>query len=159
MTLLNWLFVPVAFAFGIGTAFFVCMNLLTIGDSIASAFMVMDGKTSPSSLNTVLASMTLCIGCIIGAATTVLLPAFSAPKYKKETAHLALVLGAVISGVLLSQTGWAIFIPAYLSALGAGVASVAYAGKVLQLQPNISLGVDTQQQDAASRRLPHAGQL
>jgi hypothetical protein len=129
--LLNWLFVPVAFAFGIGTAFFVCMNLLAIGDSIFSAFVAMNWKVSPSALNAVLTSMTLCIGCIIGAATTVLLPAFAAPKYKKETAHLALVLGAVISGVLLSQTDWAIFIPAYLSALGAGVASVAYAKKVL----------------------------
>lgn len=159
MRLLNWLFVPVAFAFGIGTAFFVCMNLLNVSDSIVSAFMAMDGNASQSSLNTVLASVTLSIGCIIGAAATILLPAFSAPKYEKETAHLALVLGAVISGVSLSQLGWAIFIPAYFSALGAGVASVAYVGKVLQLQPNISLGTDTQHQDAASRQLPRAGQL
>lgn len=144
MRLLNWLFVPVAFVFGIGTAFFVCMNLLSMGDSIVSAFMAMDGKASQSSLNAVLASVTVCIGCIIGAVATVLLPAFSAPKYEKETAHLALVLGAVISGVSHSQHGWAIFIPAYLSALGAGVASVAYVGKVSQLQPNILLGTDPQ---------------
>lgn len=145
MTFLSWFLVPIAFAFGVGSTSFLCMFLLSLLDSIYPVATTMVGKPPSSSLDSVLASATLSIGCIIGAAITVLLPAFFAPKYKKETAHLVLVLGAVISGVIFLGTGTTIFIPAYLAALGAGIASVSYVGRASQLRPNISPGTDTQQ--------------
>lgn len=156
MTLLNWIFVPIAFAFGIGAASFVCVILLLVLEPIVLEVTAMVGLLPSRSLEEVLISAVLCIGCIIGAVITVLLPALSAPKYKKEIAHVAFVLGAVILGALVLGSGHAV---PYVAALGAGVASVLYVGSVSQLQPNISLGTDAQQQDASSRRPPRAGQL
>nr|WP_315202986.1 hypothetical protein [uncultured Albidiferax sp.] len=129
MTLFNWIFVPIAFAFGIGIALWVCMFLLNLSDSIYPVITALVGGEPSNSLNAVLTSAILCIGCIIGATITVLVTAFSAPKYQKETAYLALVLGTVISGFLLLGTGKVIFLPAYIAALGAGIASVAYVGR------------------------------
>jgi hypothetical protein len=130
MTLLKWLFVPIVFFFSVGAASLVCIFLLNFLDSILSVVKAMIGMEPSNLLKSILASLSLCIGCIIGAAITVILPSFSAPKYQKETAHLALVFGAVMSGNVFLLIGKAIFLPAYIAALGAGIASVAYVGRV-----------------------------
>jgi hypothetical protein len=124
MKLLSWLLVPVAFVVGLGAAVILCVLFLTAADFGASKV------AEPSQpLITAFTSISLSIGCFIGAFITVFLPTFTAPEYEKETAHLAFLLGAVYAGAILSQIGWAVFIPAYLAALVSGVATVVYVGK------------------------------
>lgn len=130
MNIIIWLSVPIAFAFGIMTAWMSSALLMLAMDSVLSDSL--SWIQNQSWLYTTLTSALLCLGCMIGAANTVLLPAMSAPKYKKETAYLALILGAAMSAIILfSILSWAIFIPVYLAMVGSGIYSVIYLEKLL----------------------------
>lgn len=104
MNISMWLFVPIAFAFGRVTAWMSSALLMLALDSVLPDSL--SWIENPSWLYTTLTSALLCLGCMIGAANTVLIPAMSVPKYKKETAHLALILGAEISEIIPPVLQW-----------------------------------------------------
>ena len=121
MGALRWLLVLPALVAGPVIAFVLSFLLLLAANTLCSA----EGENVCTALSrSILDHMAIAVACCVGAAIAILFPAVLAPRYKSETAILALVLEAVVFGFVLARFG-AMF-PAYLVTLVSLVLCVAF---------------------------------